>query len=88
MNEQQLLWLLARIYCRQRLELISSHLAPLHDELATALTNAAGFQISSTEATDSDILEAFRLRTSAAQTGDATPLPNRSKVKKAKEEGE
>ncbi len=82
MNEQGLLWLLARIYCRQRLELISSHLAPLHDELATVLTNVAGFQISSTEATDSDILEAFRPRETAAQTGDATPLPNRSKQAK------
>ncbi len=88
MNEQQLLWLLARIYCRQRLEIVSSHLAPLHDELATVLTNAAGFQISSTEATDSDILEVFRPRETTAQTGDATPLPNRSKAKKSKEEGE
>lgn len=86
MTEQDYLWFLARLYCVQRLEYVTSRLAPLHDELATILSKAAGFAISSTEATDSDILEHFRVRESIPAKA-TPPEPSRSsKSKQAKED--
>ncbi len=62
MTENELYWLLARLLVTIRRGYITTHLAPLYDELKTVLTNKSGVQIDSTMPGDDELLDLFRLK--------------------------
>jgi hypothetical protein len=61
----QLYWLLARLLVTIRRGYITTHIAPLYDELKTVLTTASGVQIDSTTPGDDELLDLFRLKAEA-----------------------
>ena len=60
MTEHDYLWLLARMFVVLRRGYITSHVAPIYDELKTVLTGASGVQIDSTTPGDDELLDLFR----------------------------
>jgi len=70
MSEQELIYLLARLYIRLRLDGVSSNMRPIYHEVIDLLTAALGRNVENT--TDSDIVDALRPRPLTPQRASAS----------------